>query len=144
MTRTRDAKAPKRARRSANPITAYAASRSAADAAICRALRAEIDGVLPRATSRVWHGAPVWFVGDTPVVGYNVTTRGGVNLLFWNGQAFKEPTLQAVGKFKAAQLHFDDVAQIDSRTVRRLLKLAGTRIWDHSRIRGKKTGGRPR
>ena len=134
MTRKRDAKGPQRARRTVNPIAAYATSLSKADAAICRALRAEIDGALPRATSRVWHGAPVWFVGDTPVVGYNSTARGGVNLLFWNGQAFTEPALEPVGKFKAAQLHFDHVAQIDSRALRRLLALAGTRIWDHSGI----------
>lgn len=140
MTRKSNANVSKGARRRANPIIAYAAALPAADAAICRGLRAEIDGALPSATSRVWHGAPVWFVGDTPVVGYHVTAGGGVNLLFWNGQAFKDPRLTPVGTFKAAQLHFDDVAQIDSKSVRRLVKLAGREIWDHRLIRKRKAG----
>jgi hypothetical protein len=74
---------------------------------------------------------------DTPVVGYYGTARGGVNLLFWNGQAFHDPTLTAVGKFQAAQLHFDAVAEIDPPAVGRLVRLAGTEIWDRSLIRRK-------
>jgi hypothetical protein len=76
-------------------------------------------------------------LGTTPVVGYNFTSKGGVNLLFWNGQAFKDPILKPIGKFKAAQVHFDDVAEIDSKSLRRWLKKARTDLWDHSAIRTK-------
>src|SRR5262245_13230373 len=77
----------------------------------CDLLRELIDTALPGATSRVWHGSPVWFLGENPVVGYNATAKG-VNLLFWNGQAFDEAGLQPVGKYRAAQAKFGDGAEI--------------------------------
>ena len=77
---------------------------------------------------------PVWFVGENPVVGFNVTAQKGVNLLFWNGQSFGEPALKAAGKFKAAQIQFTDGTQIDLKMLRRWLKKAGTDIWDYSGI----------
>lgn len=138
MAPRKDAKASKRVPSRTDPITAYAAGLSADDAAICRALRAEIDGALPGATSRVWHGAPVWFVGETPVVGYDAIKAGGVRLLFWNGRAFGDSTMTPIGKFQAAQLKFDAVAEIDARSLRRLLERAGTELWDHSALRRKK------
>src|SRR5262245_47101791 len=67
----------------------YANAYSSNDASICRALRAEIDAALPNATSEIWHGSPVWFIEENPVVGYNVTQKH-VNLLFWSGQSFGE------------------------------------------------------
>ena len=71
---------------------------------ICRKLMKEIKATLPKATSRLYHGSPVWFVGENAVVGFSVTAKNEVKLLFWNGQAFDEPQLKAVGKFKAAQI----------------------------------------
>src|SRR6188474_2045887 len=90
---------------SADEIDGYAKTLSANDVAICRALRTEIDAALPKATSKIWHGSPVWFVGENPVVGYNAA-RKQVNLLFWSGQSFGDPALKAVGKFAAAQTQF--------------------------------------
>ena len=116
-------------------VAAYDAAQSAAEAAVCRRLRAEIGRALPAATSRVWHGAPVWFIGETPVVGYNVPAKGGVVLLFWNGQAFDDPRLQPVGKFKAAQARFGHPGEIKAALLRRWLKKAGTQIWDVRTIR---------
>lgn len=116
-------------------IAAYDAAQPAAEAAICRRLRTEIERALPDAASRVWHAAPVWFVEDTPVVGYSVPARGGVALLFWNGQAFGDPALRAMGKFKAAQIRFEDVSEVKAAPLRRWLKKAGTEIWDVSSIR---------
>lgn len=116
-------------------VAAYDAAQSAAEASICRRLRAEIDRALPAATSRVWHGAPVWFIGETPVVGYNVPARGGVVLLFWNGQAFDDPGLTPIGKFKAAQARFEDVAELKAAPLRRWLKKAGRKLWDVRSIR---------
>jgi hypothetical protein len=118
-------------------IADYAKKQTAENAAICNALSAEISAVLPKATSKIWHAIPVWFVGENPVVGYKASAKH-VNLLFWNGQSFGDPALQAAGKFKAAQIKFTDVAQIDRKTLRRWLKKAGTDIWDYKAIRSRK------
>lgn len=116
-------------------IAAYDAARPAREAAICRRLRTEITATLPDASSKVWHGAPVWFVGETPVVGYSVPARGGVVLLFWNGQAFDEPALQPMGKFQAAQAEYAALADIKVAPLRRWLRKAGKQLWDVSVIR---------
>jgi len=115
----------------ADDIAQYAERQTTEHAAICRALRAQIDAMLPKAASEIWHGGPVWFVGENPVVGYNVTAKNGVNLLFWNGQSFGEPILKAAGKGgRAAQIQFTDVAQIDTKALRQWLKRAGTDVFD--------------
>lgn len=114
----------------ADGIAHYAQTQTAAHAAICCALRAEIDAVLPNATAKIWHGSPVWFIGENPVVGYNVTSKKGVNLLFWNGQSLAETALKAAGKFRAAQIQFTDASEIDPKALRRWLKRARADIWD--------------
>ena len=111
-------------------IDGYTKAQSRKDAAICQTLRAEIEAALPKATSKIWHGSPVWFIGENPVVGYNVTPKH-VNLLFWSGQSFGEPALKAAGKFAAAQVQFTEVSQIDPKTLRRWLKKARTDIFDY-------------
>jgi hypothetical protein len=113
-------------------IEGYHEAQSPGDAAICRALRVEIDGALKKGVAKIWHGSPVWFIGENPVVGYNVTAKG-VALLFWNGQSFEEPELTVVGKFKAAQIKYADAAQIEVKALRRWLKKARTEIWDYRR-----------
>ncbi|MCI0541519.1 MAG: DUF1801 domain-containing protein [Verrucomicrobiales bacterium] len=112
-------------------IALYAKAQTAAHAAICAALRAQIDTVLAKASSKIWHGSPVWFIGENPVVGYNVTANKGVSLLFWNGQSFGDSSLKALGKFKAAQISFTDASQIDLKALRRWLKNASTDVWDY-------------
>ena len=115
-------------------ISSYDAAQRATEASICRRLRKEIERALPKASSKVWHGAPVWFVGDTPVVGYNVAAKGGVVLLFWNGRAFEDPALTPIGKFKAAQAHFGAASEIEPAPLRGWLNRAGTQIWDTSAL----------
>jgi hypothetical protein len=92
-------------------IDVYAAAYPPAQRAICTQLRALIDNALPKATSKVWHGAPVWSIGPNPVVGYSVQKRG-VQLLFWNGKM-----LTTIEQIKPTQL-------------RRLLKLAKADVFD--------------
>src|SRR5262249_36143203 len=92
-------------------------------------LRDLIEAALPKATSRVWHGSPVWFLEDNPVVGYNATAKA-IHLQFWNGQAFDEAGLQLVGKYRAAQAKFSDAAEIDPKAVRRWLKKARADVFD--------------
>lgn len=53
---------------------------------LCVLLRKEIEKALPSATSKLWHGSPVWFINDNPVVAYTVR-KVGVTVLFWSGQS---------------------------------------------------------
>jgi hypothetical protein len=110
-------------------IAAYSQAQPLAFQAICDHLRKLIDTALPRAASRVWHGSPVWFMDDNPIVGYNATAKT-VNLLFWNGQAFDEPGLRPVGKYRAAQATFREAAEIDPKVIRRWLKKAWSDVFD--------------
>jgi hypothetical protein len=110
-------------------IGAYAKKLKPKAKAIADSLRKTIDAALPKSTSKVWHGHPVWFIGENPVAGYSTKTTG-VALLFWNGQSFGEPALAPVGKFHAAELRYADVADIDAKLLARCLKKAKTDIWD--------------
>ncbi|MBK7644390.1 MAG: DUF1801 domain-containing protein [Planctomycetes bacterium] len=114
----------------ATTVAGYDGLQAAAQAAVCRKLRKEICAALPKATSKIWHGSPVWFVGETPVVGYNVTAKGDISLLFWNGQAFGDAALEPIGKFAAAQARYMDAKELELAPLRRWLKLAGTQLWD--------------
>jgi hypothetical protein len=111
-------------------VDSYAKPLSAGHAAICRLLQKEIDAALPSAASKIWHGSPVWFVGENPVVGYNATPKQ-VNLLFWSGQLFGDSGLKPAGKFKAAQIQFTEPSQIDAKTLRGWLRKSGEEIWDY-------------
>ena len=117
-----------------DPISEYASRYPGESATICQVLRAEIDASIPKATSKIWHAIPVWFIGESPVVGYKVTSKH-VDLLFWNGQSFNEPALKAAGKFRAAQIQFTEASQIDIKLLRRWLKKARTNIWDYKSLR---------
>jgi len=110
-------------------IAAYSQAQPPAFRAICDVLRGLIEAALPKATSRVWHGSPVWFIEGNPVVGYNATAKA-VNLLFWNGQAFDEAGLKPVGKYRAAQAVFRDTAEIDPKAIRRWLGKAKSDVLD--------------
>src|SRR5262245_58991811 len=93
------AKSAERRSAAVDPIAAYALGQPLAFRSICELLRELIDAAMPGAESRVWHGSPVWFIDDNPVVGYNTTAKDVV-LLFWNGRAFDEPALQPMGKYQ--------------------------------------------
>jgi hypothetical protein len=110
-------------------IAAYSQRQSPALRAICDVLRALIEAALPRAASKVWHGSPVWFIDDNPVVGYSATAKE-VKLLFWNGQAFDAPGLRPVGKYRAAQAVFNDAVDVDPKVVRVWLRQAKADVFD--------------
>src|SRR5215471_17621331 len=101
-----------------NPIAAYARVQSPELRAICDKLQVEIDKTLPRATSKIWHGSPVWWIGENPVVGYNVRQKR-VDLMFWSGQLFDDSRLKPLGKDKAAQVSFQDESDIELPELRR-------------------------
>lgn len=110
-------------------ISSYNAALDPSRAAIGERLRTLIDAALPQATSKIWHAIPVWLVGENVVVGYTAR-KTGVMLMFWNGQHFDEPELEASGSFHMAQIAYEDAAQIDEAKLARWLEKAGTNIWD--------------
>lgn len=100
---------------------------------ICNLLAQEIQQGLPGATNKVWHGAPVWFLHDNPIVGYWVR-KDNVQLLFWSGQSFDEPALKPEGSFKAAEARYARVEQISNDDLERWLQKAIAIQWDYKNI----------
>lgn len=100
---------------------------------ICELLAGEIQQALPKAESKIWHGAPVWFLDGNPVAGYD-KLKSCVRLLFWSGQSFDEPDLQKEGSFKAAEARYTDVSQINTDDLRRWLEKSKTIQWDYKNI----------
>lgn len=100
---------------------------------ICDQLAAEIQRGLPKAESKVWHGAPVWFLDGNPIVGYWVR-KNHVQLLFWSGQSFDEEGLQPEGKFKAAEARYTTPDQINTDDLSRWLKKSAQIQWDYKNI----------
>ena len=92
-------------------------------------LKAELDAGLGEANCKLYHGAPVWFVGENPVAGYSLNSRG-VCLLFWNGQNFNSAKLHRVGKFFAAELRFHSVEEINPKELKSLIAKSRKLVWD--------------
>jgi hypothetical protein len=96
---------------------------------IAKKLRELIDANLKKSESKLWHGAPVWFIGENAVVGYS-KKKAGVSLLFWNGSNFGEDDLKNVGSFFAAEKLYVSVTEVVEKDVKRWLKLSKESIWD--------------
>jgi hypothetical protein len=113
-----------------DPISDYSEAKPGELRAMCDLLRGLIDAALPKkATSKVWHGHPVWSIDENPVVGYSATKKS-VKLLFWNGQAFDDPALKPVGKYRAAEAEFREASEIDPKVVGRWLKKSKADVFD--------------
>lgn len=67
-------------------IENYNASQSVEDQKICIAILEEINKYLPESKSKIYHGSPVWFIDDNPIVGYS-KLKNCIQLLFWSGQS---------------------------------------------------------
>lgn len=114
-------------------VSAYHLAQPEVERATCEALLARVVQALPEAVGRVWHGHPVFFLEDNPVVGYSVH-KDGVRLLFWSGQSFDEPGLSPVGKFHAAEARFADAGAIDDEATARWLGKARDIQWDYKNV----------
>jgi hypothetical protein len=101
--------------------------------AIAELLAREIQTALPNAESKIWHGAPVWFISGNPITGYD-SLKDCVRLLFWSGQSFDEPGLQKEGSFKAAEARYTNADQIDISDLRRWLEKSKQIQWDYQNI----------
>lgn len=118
-----------------NPdILAYNEVQAADRKPICDLLAQEIARALPDAENKIWHGSPVWFIADNPIVGYGVL-KNCVRLLFWSGRSFDEPGLQPEGTFKAAEARYTSVDQVDTNDLARWLEKARSIQWDYKNIR---------
>lgn len=114
-------------------VEAYNQKQAADRQPICERLAQEIQHGLPQAENKVWHGHPVWFLDGNPVVGYAVR-KNDVQLLFWSGQSFDEPDLKPEGKFKAAEVSYTDVSQVNTDDLQRWLKKSEQIQWDYKNI----------
>lgn len=114
-------------------IAGYNNDQSGENKAICEKLEKEINHGLPKAESKIWHGAPVWFLDENPVVGYWVR-KDSVQLLFWSGQSFDEDGLEKEGTFKAAQKLYKNMDEINTPDLHHWLKKAEDIQWDYKNI----------
>jgi hypothetical protein len=114
-------------------IVAYNSGLSPIDKVIADLLAKEIDRHLPEAESKIWHRHPVWFLEGNPVAGYS-KLKDSVRLLFWSGQSFNEPGLQNEGSFKAAEVRYTLVEQVDANDLKRWLQKARDIQWDYKNI----------
>ena len=100
---------------------------------ICDLLVQEINKGLPEAENKIWHRHPVWFLEGNPIVGYS-KLKDSVRLLFWSGQSFDEEKLQKEGSFKAAEMRFTSVDQVNKKDLARWLKKSIDIQWDYKNI----------
>lgn len=105
------------------------------DSEICNILAQQIIKGLPGAENKIWHGAPVWFLHNNPVVGYS-KQKPGIRLMFWSGMSFNEPQLQpsASGKFKDASIFYNATSDISTKDLKRWLKKTQDIQWDYKNI----------
>ena len=114
-------------------ITAYNDLLIDEEKAVCVFLMNEINAALSQAESKVWHSHPVWFLNGNPVVGYSKRKKG-ICLMFWSGQSFDEEMLKPEGSFKAAEIFYTKVDQIDTRDLKRWLDKSQKIQWDYKNI----------
>ena len=114
-------------------ITAYNSKQAKDRKEICKKLAEEINNGLPGTESKIWHGHPVWFIDGNPITGYSAL-KDSIQLLFWSGQSFDEPGLEAEGSFKAAQKRYTSVDEIDTKELATWLIKSKTIQWDYKNI----------
>ena len=103
------------------------------DKLICELLYTEITKNLPESNSKLWHGSPVWFIDDNPIVGYD-KLKSCVRLLFWSGQSFEEKGLTAEGSFKASEKRYTNIDQVNISDLSNWLEKAKSIQWDYKNI----------
>ena len=114
-------------------IQAYNARQADEEKKLCDLLATHITSHFPAAEQKIWHGAPVWFLEGNPIVGYNVL-KNCVRLLFWSGQSFEEAELQNEGSFKAAEVRYTHVDQVNTADLERWLTKSEQIQWDYKHI----------
>lgn len=117
-----------------NEIQIYNDQLSPLDKVIADYLATELNQLLQEATSRIWHGHPVWFLKQNPIAGYS-KQKSGMRLMFWSGADFEEEKLAVKGgKFKDASVFFKDISEIEQESLRRWIKKSIEIQWDYKNI----------
>ena len=101
---------------------------------ICVFLELQIHKNLKKSESKIWHGSPVWFIEGNPIVSYSVRKGDKVSLMFFSGKSFDEIDLQPEGKFKAAEILYTNVQEIQVPHLTRWLKKSMVIQWDYKNI----------
>lgn len=115
-------------------IVAFNETHSVEDKAICTLLATEITRHLPEAENKIWHGHPVWFLDENPIVGYS-KQKPGIRLMFWSGKDFEEPVLSKHGeKFKDASVFYNHTTEINRTDLKRWLEKSKEIQWDYKNL----------
>mgnify|MGYP006340955303 FL=1 len=114
-------------------VQKYNQSKLPEDQLICDVLAKEINLHLAEAENKIWHAHPVWFLEGNPIVGYD-KLKDCVRVLFWSGQSFDEENLQKNGSFKASEIRYTNVDQINISDLKRWLEKAREIQWDYKNI----------
>jgi len=114
-------------------IENYNSAQLVEDQEICNFLMEEINKCLSEFKSKIYHGSPVWFIDDNPIVGYS-KLKNAIQLLFWSGQTFEEEGLKPVGKYKAAEARYKKIEEIDRAQLIRWLTKSIEIQWDYKNI----------
>lgn len=115
-------------------IIAYNREQTPEHQAICDKLSQEIEKHLPDSENKVWHRHPVWFIDGNPTVGYSPRKDGSINLMFWSGQSFDEPDLRPEGTFRAAEIRYMTVDDVNTEDLARWLQKSATIQWDYKNL----------
>ena len=97
-------------------------------------LQAAVTGILnaelPDATTKLYHGIPVWCVGDQPTVGIK-PAKAHLSVLFFRGQRVVEKLgqdetgkLVASGSFELASVKLASAADLDEASLRTWVRAA--------------------
>jgi len=113
-------------------IEQYNATQTPEEQTICNTLMHEIENQLTTAESKLYHGHPVWFLEDNPIVGYS-KLKDSIQLLFWSGQTFQD-TLTPTGKYQAAEKRYTNINQLNINDLTRWLTKSKTIQWDYKNI----------
>lgn len=114
-------------------IKAYNNAQTTEYKKICNLLAEEICNNLPEADNKIWHAHPVWFLEGNPIVGYS-KLKDAVRLMLWSGQSFEEEALQKEGSFKAAEVCYTSVDQVNVKDLKRWLMKSKEIQWDYKNI----------
>jgi hypothetical protein len=115
-------------------IKAYNHKQISEEENICDLLASIIIAELKEAEYKIWHGHPVWFLSENPIVGYSKQKRG-IRLMFWSGRDFEEKDLNIQGeKFRDASIFYNKVSEIKPSDLKRWIQKSKEIQWDYKNI----------
>jgi hypothetical protein len=104
---------------------------------LCEELRKEISKIMPKGSGKIYYAMPAWLINDNPIVAYKVSSKH-VLVLFWSGQSFKTPGLHSSGSFRAADIRYGSIDDIDKVRLRKWLRESIKVMWNYKDIRKNK------